>query len=246
MEFSQVVLAPYGLHIHRCDVVGSLKSITWESGMKVACLTIKCNGESFLVKRFWIVCFFAFLIGRKAEEEVFSEIASFVEESIRGKLIFSATIPTPSEVHRSTKHIDKNAIAILKYWRQKWHNYKMADIAEIFWEYLDLYSNCFSILWKLLAEFQQWLGNYPNQVHILLCYQNSEIACKFSASEILSIKEVWLCACWSWTLTWLIELRIVNNSLGLNSQKLSDYDWVNWQKNALLWTNYWILIIAIV
>ena len=122
-------------------------------------------GIFFLVKRFWIVfCFFAFLIGRKAEEEVFSEIASFVEESIRGKLIFSATIPTPSEVHRSTKHIDKNALAILKYWRQKWHNYKMADIAEIFWEYLDLYSNCFSILWKLLAEFQQWFGNYPRQV----------------------------------------------------------------------------------
>ena len=69
-------------------------------------------GIFFLVKRFWIVCFFAFLIGRKEKEEVFSEIASFVEESIRGKLIFSATILTPSEVHRSTKHIDKNALAI--------------------------------------------------------------------------------------------------------------------------------------
>ena len=72
------------------------------------------------------------MIGRKAEEEVFSEIASFVEESIRGKLIFSATILTPSEVHRSTKHIDKNALAILKYRRQKWHNYEMAVRAEIF------------------------------------------------------------------------------------------------------------------
>ena len=90
-------------------------------------------GDLFLVKRFRIVfCFFAFLIGRKAEEEVFSEIASFVEESIRGKLIFSTTIPTPSEVHRSTKHIDKNALPILKYRRQKWHNYEMADRAEIF------------------------------------------------------------------------------------------------------------------
>ena len=43
--------------------------------------------------------------GRQSEEKVFSEIASFVAESIRGKLIFCGTIPTPpSEVHRSAKH----------------------------------------------------------------------------------------------------------------------------------------------
>ena len=144
--------------IHRCSWITKINYIAvWDEGL--ACLTMKYDGAFILwlkdSEKFF-VCFPAFLIGRKkAEEEVFSEIASFVEESIRGKLIFCGTISTPSEV--ILQHTDqlKTLIKMLSLFKS--HCYKNGRDSKDLLELLGLSFNHLLIHWKLTVEFENFL-----------------------------------------------------------------------------------------